>query len=490
MLNNQNLTEVPLIPVIMAGGLGARLWPASRPDRPKQFLNFGGSKHTLFQQTVLRLRDLPKREGNVMAPIVVCNVEHRFLVAEQLQELGISNAEILLEPVGRNTAPALAVAALCAEQNHGPEAHLLVLAADHAMSDGAEFLRVVSYANHLASRGHLLTFGIVPSYIETGYGYIKRGDDLHLEQGGIAFKVAAFVEKPQRERAEEFLQDGGYYWNSGMFMFRVRNFITELSQLAPEVIGPCRMAWQKAKKDLDFVRLDVESFSKARNISVDCAVMEHTTHAVVIPLSAGWSDLGAWQAIWHHLPKDDARNAVLGDVLVHQTKDSLIYAQNRLVALSGVENLVVVETNDAILVADREHTQNLKSLVEQLKLAKRPEINSHKVVYRPWGYYETLVLNVGFQVKRITVKPGCALSLQLHNHRAEHWVVVKGKARVQRGEELLTLLPNESTYIPQQTKHRLENFGDQLLEIIEVQCGDYLGEDDIVRFEDRYNRDT
>lgn len=478
-----------LVPVIMAGGVGSRLWPASREAYPKQFLNFGtGSEDkdtSLFQQSLQRLAGL----SDMAAPIVVCNAEHRFLVAEQLRQLGISGAKILLEPTGRNTAPAVALAALAARER-GDDAVLLVLAADHVIADVAVFQQAVKAAQAAAEQGALVTFGIVPTRPETGYGYIKSGASLskNAVEGLTLRQVERFVEKPDLQTAQAYLDSGAYYWNSGMFVFRDQRYLGELENFEPEILRACKEAWQSAKPDLDFVRIGAEAFAACPSKSIDYAVMEKTASAVVVPLDAGWNDLGAWSSVWEHVPRDADGNVCRGDVLLHDATQSFVQAESRLVALVGVKDMVVVETADAVLVAARDRVQEVKEIVRKLGELKRTETALHKRVYRPWGSYEGLADAAGFQVKRIVVNPGAALSLQLHHKRAEHWVVVQGVATVTCGDRVFELYQNQSTYIPLKTAHRLQNKTAHPLVLIEVQCGAYLGEDDIVRLEDVYGR--
>jgi mannose-1-phosphate guanylyltransferase/mannose-6-phosphate isomerase len=472
-----------LIPVIMAGGVGSRLWPASREARPKQFLAFAGT-HSLFQQSLLRLQGFP----GVAAPVVVCNEAHRFLVAEQLREIGMAAADIILEPAGRNTAPAVALAALCAlERSDAADASLLVLAADHLIPDIAAFHAAIAAGLPYSNGAALVTFGIVPLRAETGYGYIQRGA---VQGSGAAagFTVQRFVEKPDQRTAQSYVDSGEYYWNSGMFMFRPRTYLEELGEHEPMILHHCRSAWQHAAVDLDFRRIPAEDFMQAPAISIDYAVMERTRHAVVVPLDAGWTDLGAWSAVWEQGPFDAQNNVAHGDVLFQDSCNSFVQADSRLVAMVGMDNAVVVETADAVLVANKARVQEVKDIVQRLNQAKRSEAVLHRKVYRPWGSYEGLAQAPGFQVKRIVVKPGAALSLQLHHKRAEHWIVVRGVATVTCGDDVFDLSENESTYIPMGVRHRLENRTSVDVCLIEVQCGSYLGEDDIVRFEDVYGR--
>ena len=471
-----------IVPVVMAGGVGSRLWPSSRVTLPKQFLAFqdsdGSRNHSLFQQTLIRLEGIADL-GN---PVVVCNEDHRFLVAEQLREIGIATATIILEPVGRNTAPAVALAALAVVQDN-PGDLLLVLAADHVISRVEAFREAVESGARVARDGALITFGIVPKSPETGYGYIKRGDPV-----AEGFRVDSFVEKPQLGTARQYLESGDYYWNSGKFMFSARSYIEELQNFEPLMLDVCRRSWQGASRDLDFHRIAKSSFEHCPANSIDYAVMEKTSRSVVIPLDAGWNDLGAWSAVWEQGPLDENNNVCRGDVLVQDSHNSFIQAESRLVTLVGMDNAVVVETSDAVLVANKARVQEVKEVVKALLAGGRSEAVLHRKVYRPWGSYEGLTEEAGFQVKRIIVKPGASLSLQLHHKRAEHWIVVRGTATVTRGEEVFELQENQSTFIPVETKHRLENRTNEPVTLIEVQCGSYLGEDDIVRFEDFYGR--
>jgi mannose-1-phosphate guanylyltransferase / mannose-6-phosphate isomerase len=468
-----------LIPVILSGGSGTRLWPLSRKNLPKQFLPLAGDS-TLFQQTVARAQTLP----GATSPIVVCSEDHRFLVAEQLQMLGISDASILLEPVARNTAPAIALAALQA-LGKDPDAVLLVLPADHLIGDTDNFGDAVRKALPLAADGWLVTFGIRPDAPETGFGYIRRGHALC----GDGYQVEAFVEKPDRATAESYLKTGTYDWNSGMFLFRASRLLEELAQQAPAMHAGVAAAFESAHADLDFVRIDKEVFASIPEDSIDYAVMEKTRRAAVVPVSCEWSDIGSWAALWSASERDADGNRLEGDVLVLESRNSYVRSSpRRMVALLGVEDMVVVDTPDAVLVAARSHAQDVKKLVDQLKAAGRPEHMFHRKVYRPWGSYDSIDMGERFQVKRIMVKPGAALSLQKHHHRAEHWIVVSGTAEVTRDDEVFMLSENQSTYLPLGSIHRLRNIGKVPLELIEVQSGSYLGEDDIVRLEDVYGR--
>lgn len=468
-----------IVPVILSGGTGSRLWPLSREAYPKQFLPLAGEK-TLFQNTVTRVRDI----AGIAAPLVVCNDEHRFMVAEQLRTLDVNPAAVILEPMGRNTAPAVAVAALQA-MAAGEDPILLILPADHVITDGEGFQRAVERATPHAEDGRLITFGIVPRAPETGYGYIKAGEPLG---GGQLYVVERFVEKPEAATARAYIDSGRYYWNSGMFMFRASRLLEELECFAPRMLATCRKALAEAKGDLDFLRLDRAAFEVCPSDSLDYAVMEKTTSAVVLALDVNWNDVGSWSALWEVGARDSNGNVLKGDVLVEDTRNTYVYAGERLVATVGLDDIVVVETADAVLVARKDRVQEVKAIVNRLKANGREEARLHRKVYRPWGSYECIAMEERFQAKRIIVKPGATLSLQMHHHRAEHWVVVKGTARITCGDEVSMLTENQSTYIPLGTRHRLENPGKIPLELIEVQSGSYLGEDDIVRFEDKYGR--
>ena len=473
-----------LIPVILSGGAGTRLWPLSREHYPKQFLPLVG-EHTMIQETALRTAGLPE----VVGPIVVCNEAHRFLVAEQLREIGFVPRAILLEPVGRNTAPAVAVAAMAALAGRARDAGdqseplLLVLPADHVLGDVAAFRRAVVAAMRAAREGRLVTFGVVPTHAETGYGYIRQGG-----RTGEARPVAEFVEKPDAARAKAFVESGDYFWNSGMFLLPAQGYLDELGRLDPAMLDACRKAFAAAASDLDFMRLDRASFEACRADSIDYAVMEKTQRAAVVPLSAGWSDVGSWAALQDALPADTAGNVTRGDVVAEDATDCLLYSTDRLVAAVGLEGHVVIETKDAVMVAPKSRVQDVKRLVDRMKKAGRSEPGLHREVFRPWGSYDSVDAGPRFQVKRLTVKPGAILSLQKHQHRAEHWVVVKGTARITRGDDVFLLNENQSTFIPIGTVHRIENPGTEPLQIIEVQSGGYLGEDDIIRLDDNYGR--
>ncbi|MDR7067774.1 mannose-1-phosphate guanylyltransferase/mannose-6-phosphate isomerase [Pseudoxanthomonas japonensis] len=463
-----------LQPVLLSGGSGTRLWPLSREAYPKQFLPLAGDE-TMVQATWRRVEAIAD-----LAPIVVANEEHRFLVAEQLRQIGAPVPAIVLEPVGRNTAPAIAAAALQAMVD-GADPLLLVLPSDHVVRDVAGFQRAVREASSAAEAGALVTFGIVPDAPETGFGYIQA------EAGEGLRKVSRFVEKPDATTAQSYLDAGGYYWNSGMFLFRASRYLEELANVRPDIVEAVRAAHASARLDGDFVRLDKDAFAACPPDSIDYAVMEKTARAMVLPIDIGWNDVGSWSALWDVAERDADGNAHHGDVIAVDSRNSYAYAQ-RLVALVGVDDIVVVETDDAVLVARKDRVQDVKQVVARLKEEQRSQAVLHREVHRPWGSYDSVDNGGRHQVKRIKVKPGAALSLQMHHHRAEHWIVVSGTAKVTRGDEILLLSENESTYIPLGVKHRLENPGKVPLELIEVQSGSYLGEDDIVRFEDVYGR--
>lgn len=462
-----------IIPVILSGGVGSRLWPLSREHFPKQCLPLTDEHLSLLQQTALRTANL-----NVSTPIIVCNEDHRFLIAQQLQELNISNARIVLEPVGRNTAPAIALAALEAAQENS-DALLLVLPADHVINDIDAFEAAIEQASTLASDNYLVTFGIQPSRPETGYGYIKAGKEHTVDK---------FVEKPDLETAKGYLASGDYLWNSGMFLFKSRAYLSELETYRADIFQSVSKAFQERTQDLDFIRVNESEFSACPEDSIDYAVMEPTQKAKVVPYNGDWSDIGAWDALYEFAEKDSEQNVLIGDVMAEETSNTLVRASSRLVAAVGVHNLAIIETADAVLVMDKANAQNVKKIVKRIQEEGRNEHAFHTTVHRPWGTYQTVDLGERHQVKRIMVKPGEKLSVQMHHHRAEHWVVVSGTAKVQNGDKEILLAENESTYIPIGEIHALENPGKIPLELIEVQSGSYLGEDDIVRFSDRYGR--
>jgi mannose-1-phosphate guanylyltransferase/mannose-6-phosphate isomerase len=473
------MSDGRVIPVILAGGAGNRLWPLSREQFPKQLLALLGNQ-TLIQNTVLRYGDADRFAD----PLVITSEAIRFTVGEQVQAVGVRPAAVVLEPMGRGTAPAIAVAALLAAAQQ-PGAVIVVSPSDHVITDAASFHDALGVAVEAAARDQLVTFAVVPRSPETGYGYIRRG--AATETPG-AYRIERFVEKPTASVAEAMIADGQHYWNSGIFVFKAEHFIEELGRHAPEVLDAARAALSASKSDPDFIRLDAAAFARSPSISVDYAVMEPTDRAATVPLDAGWSDIGSWSELWNISPKDGAGNACRGDVVLQDTNNCLVISENRLTALSGVENLAVVVSDDAVLVSSHENAQQVKQIVSQLRDAKRDELANHVRVFRPWGYYQGVHLGDRFQVKRITVKPGGRLSLQKHAKRAEHWVVVEGTARVTLDDKVFTMHENESIFIPLGAVHRLENATDQPVTIVEVQCGTYLGEDDIVRLEDVYGR--
>ncbi len=476
-----------LQPVILSGGSGTRLWPLSREQYPKQLLALVGDE-TMLQATAGRLAGFTGRLPVAQAPIVVCNEEYRFVTAEQLRSVGRSSRNIVLEPVGRNTAPALALAALAVAE---ADPVLLVMPADHVIRDLAGFQAAIDAGIPAALDGAIVTFGIIPDRAETGYGYIRFG----AERPDGSKAIAAFVEKPDAATAQRYLDSGEYLWNSGLFMVRASTWLKALAALQPAMAKACDAAWQGGARDADFVRVDKDAFIACPSDSIDYAVMEKLAGAAelgipgcVVPMSAGWSDVGAWDALWDIADKDGSGNVARGDVLFEDSRNTLVYAQDRMVACVGLDDTVVVETPDAVLVARKDKTQNVKQIVAALKLEKRSQASAHRKIHRPWGWYDSIDAGSRFQVKRIVVNPGARLSLQMHHHRAEHWIVVKGTAEVTNGEKTFLLGENESTYIPLGHVHRLANPGKLPLEIIEVQSGSYLGEDDIVRFEDTYGR--
>ncbi|WP_371195020.1 mannose-1-phosphate guanylyltransferase/mannose-6-phosphate isomerase [Glaciecola sp. SC05] len=464
-------------PIVLAGGTGSRLWPKSRAALPKQFLALTSDK-TMLQDTILRLPN-----AQISAPLIICNENHRFLAAEQMLRAGISHGGILLEPVGRNTAPAIALAAMMALKSEDDPV-LLILAADHLIEDHAAFANAIAKANSLAQADNLVTFGIVPTEAHTGYGYIKAG-----AANGEGFAVADFVEKPDAATAQKYLDSKQYFWNSGMFMFKASVYLNELKTHRPDIYAACESAVATTEADLDFIRIDAEAFAKCPDESVDYAVMEKTERAAMVSLDAGWNDVGSWSSLWDTSKhKDDNGNVCIGDVMLEGVNNSYINAEQRLVSVIGLDDVVIVETKDAVMVANRNKVQDIKNVVNRLKADHRPEFEFHREVFRPWGSYDSIDNGTRYQVKRISVKPGEKLSVQMHHHRAEHWIVVSGTASVTVGEETQLVTENESVYIPVGEVHALENPGKIPLELIEVQSGSYLGEDDIVRFSDRYGR--
>ncbi len=467
-----------IIPIIMAGGSGTRLWPLSRSLYPKQFLSLI-NENSLLQETLKRLDGL-----NCLPPVIVSNNEHRFIVAEQLRQFGVDDFQIILEPVGRNTAPAVALAALKSLELHGDPNHMLVLAADHAIQDIEAFHAAVLAAEQESVDNKLVTFGIVPTKPETGYGYIKKGEQVK----NSVFKVNSFVEKPDLETAKNYLEQKCYLWNSGMFMFKASVYLDELKKFRPDILAACKESLSSASTDLDFIRLNSDVFAECPDESIDYAVMEKTQDCVVIPLDADWSDIGSWTSLWEISEKDEHENVSHGDVINYNSRNNYIYSEGSLISTVGVNNLIIVQTKDALLVAQQDNVQDIKKIVEILKKQKRSEHISHREVYRPWGRYDSVERGDRYQVKRITVKPGECLSTQMHHHRAEHWVVVAGTAKVTCGERTFFVTENESTFIPIGTVHTLENPGKIPLEVIEIQSGVYLGDDDIVRLSDKYGR--
>jgi mannose-1-phosphate guanylyltransferase/mannose-6-phosphate isomerase len=472
------MNNSPLIPVVLCGGSGTRLWPLSRETYPKQFLRLLGTE-SLLQQTMQRLTRI---EG-LGAPILVSNESSRFIVAEQLREIGINNAQIMLEPMRRNTAPAIASAALHALAQH-EDPLLLVLPSDHVIKDTDAFCKAIEHGRVAALRGDLLTFGIQPTAPETGYGYIRAAS----REAGEVRSVLEFVEKPNQATAEQYVASGNYYWNSGMFLFRARRYVEELERFEPKIVQACREAVESARRDIDFLRLDEAAYAASPDKAIDYAVMERTDHAAMVALDADWSDIGSWSSVWESGEKDSDNNVKNGDTILQDCEDCLVHGTTRLVAAVGLRNVVIVETADAILVMDAARAQETRKIVAHLTATSRPETVQHREVFRPWGSYDSIGTGERFQVKRICVKQGAKLSLQMHHHRAEHWVVVSGTAKITKGDKEYLLAENQSTYIPVGVVHSLENPGKIPLELIEIQSGGYLGEDDIVRLEDRYGR--
>ncbi len=472
-----------IVPVILSGGVGSRLWPLSREHLPKQLMPLLGGEHSLFQKTLMRVSKI----AGTAPPIIVCNESHRFMAAAQMQALQTAYSDIILEPVGRNTCPAITVGVLAAMKDDG-DPDVLVLPADHLIREDDLFASAVQKGSELTSDGNIITFGIVPDRPETGYGYICKGESIPGHASAEARLVRKFFEKPDYEKACSYVESKEYFWNSGMFMFRASVFLEELARLSPEILSACRESYEKARRDLDFTRLEEQSFTSCPNISIDYAVMEKTPRAAVVPLEVGWSDVGSWLSLHEVCEKDDSLNVVTGDVLLEDVRNCYVHSENRLIAALGIENQIIVETKDAVLVSSIERSQDVKLIVGRLKDQMREEALSHSRTYRPWGSYESIDTGERFKVKRITVNPGASLSLQMHYHRAEHWIVVRGTARIIKDNEEFLLNEDQSTYIPWGTRHRLENPGKIPLELIEVQSGSYLGEDDICRFDDKYGR--
>jgi len=467
-----------IIPVVLSGGSGTRLWPLSRKLHPKQFIELIGET-TLFQEAVLRLPE------SIESPLIICNEEHRFLAAEQLRKINKKPKSIILEPVGKNTAPAIALAALKSIQE-SKDAILLVLSADHLIQDIGKFHQAIALATKQAEQNKLVTFGIAPNKIETGYGYIKA----NISKNKNYYDIDEFVEKPDYKTAKKYVDSGGYFWNSGMFMFKASVYLSELEKYEPEILSACQKSCQTEFHDLDFIRLNEQEFLKCPSQSIDYAVMEKTKNSSMVILDANWNDVGSWTALWDSQAKDNDNNLIVGDVILDKVSDTYIHStSNRLVSVIGLSDLIVVDTQDAVLVTNKDHAQDVKNIVEKIKKNGRLESDQHRKTHRPWGYYDSIDRGEGFQVKRILVNPGEKLSLQKHSHRAEHWVVVKGKAQVICGEKKFQLVENQSTYIPLGEIHRLENIESTPLEIIEIQTGSYLGEDDIIRIDDDYDRE-
>lgn len=462
-----------LLPVIMAGGSGSRLWPLSRSLYPKQFISLT-SKKTMLQETIARLENLEHQP-----PLLICNEEHRFIVAEQLRQENVKHNGIILEPEGRNTAPAIALAAIKATQNDD-DPLLLILAADHVIQDNVAFTNAINTAMKAAQNGALVTFGIEPTTPETGYGYIKKGNSINNK----LYHVASFVEKPDLITAEAYLASGEYLWNSGMFLFKASRYLEELKKHCPNILQTCELAMQDARNDLDFIRIKKDTFHACPDNSIDYAVMEKAEDVLVVPMNAGWSDVGSFNSLWEVSSKDINSNAIIGDVLTENTKNCYIYAQSKLVSTVGIDNLVIVETKDAVLVANKDNVQDVKNIVNQLKASKRTECEQHREVYRPWGSHDEIAQGQRYHVKHLKIKPGEKTALQMHYHRAEHWIVVQGTAKVTNGETSYILTENQSTYIPIGSSHRIENPGKIDLHLIEVRSGNYLEENDVVRLEE------
>ena len=481
------MTNYPIVPIILAGGTGSRLWPLSRKSFPKQFLSLlEKDNNTLLQTTYKRIENL----DNLSRPIIICNEEHRFIVGDQMRKIKIDPLSIILEPTGRNTAPAIAIAALKTIEYFKEEDSvpiLLILSSDHHIKDINKFQNSLKQSIEESKKGNLIIFGVVPTYPATGYGYIESQDSKN-NQDIIARKVESFVEKPDSKTAKSLFKNNDYLWNSGMFVFKAEDIVNEINYFTPEIIENCQKSLNNSLKDLDFLRLDKKSFEKCPNISIDIAVFEKTKKAFVLPLDCGWDDIGSWESLWNLLKKDENNNSLKGKIIAHKTKGSIINSEERLVVSLGLENIVIIDTQDALLVANKDKTQDVKKIVEYLNNEGYEEGKEHKIIHRPWGNYLSIQSGENWQIKKINVYPGSELSLQMHHHRSEHWIVVQGTAKVQIDQDIKLLSENESTYIPLGSKHRLSNPGKIPLVLIEVQSGDYFGEDDIIRFEDKYGR--
>ena len=465
-----------IVPVILAGGGGVRLWPLSREFYPKQFINLVNDT-SLFQDTIMRLPD------ELYSPLVICNEEHRFIVAEQLRQINSSNKGIILEPIGKNTAPAIAIAAMNL-LNEREDPILIVLSTDHLIDNNQKFLKTIRIARKIAEQGKMVAIGVQPNKPEIGYGYIEVDNSEKNEY----YNIISFTEKPNLKAAKKYLNSGNHYWNSGIFIFKASVYLNELKKYEPEIFTICKKSCVNPPKDLDFIRLDNEEFYKCPNKSIDYAVMEKTNNGVVVPFDGSWSDIGSWEALWNSKVKDSNNNVSEGDVVLKKVQNSYIHSSNRLIVVNDISDLIIIDTQDALLVSSKKSSQDIKNIVQNLKKDNRSELNNHRKVYRPWGYYDSIDTGKGFQVKRIFVNPGAKLSLQKHKKRSEHWVIVKGIALITCGKKVFQLNENQSTYIPKEEIHRLENKSDSPLEIIEIQTGDYLGEDDIIRLEDDYHR--
>jgi len=466
-----------IVPVILSGGSGTRLWPLSRSEYPKQFINLINDDSTLFQDTINRL------SGDIENPLIICNEQHRFIVAEQLRQIDKKNNGIILEPVGKNTAPAVALASLSLINDYN-DPTLLILSADHVIQDKTAFNNAIKIAKKLADSGKLVTFGINPLTPETGYGYIEA----KVTEKSEYFNIQSFKEKPDKKIAEHYIESGNYFWNSGMFMFKASTYLNELNKFEPDILNACKKSFKSSKKDVDFIRLINDEFYKCPSNSIDYAVMEHTQNGVVVPLNAGWTDIGSWSMIHNVKNKDLNKNVIEGDVIIDDVRNSYIYSSNRLISVIGLNDIVIVDTQDALLVLNKKYDQNIKKIVTKLNSEKRSESINHRKIFRPWGYFDSIDSGKEFQVKRIFVNPKAKLSLQKHQFRAEHWVIISGTAIITCGEKVFELTKNQSTYIPKGQIHRLENPNNSTLEIIEIQTGSYLGEDDIIRLEDDYQR--